>query len=603
MSVEFNFILTFAILDLFKNGLKTFLYPLCLVSQRGKMDVIFIQLAVILLAAFLVSYIIRALRQPLIIGYIIAGMIISPFLVGIGTSTSAIDTFSKIGISFLLFIVGLRLNPKVIKEIGGSALIIGIGQMVLTFAATFLVSYYVINAGMVNAIYYGIAVSFSSTIIAMKLLSDKKEIDSLSSKISIGILIVQDLFAIGVLMFISSISGIGENATWGSFIVGAVLIVILFLVGYFILPKIMKQVAKMQELLFLFSVCWCFVLAGIFSYIGFSMEIGSLLAGVILSTSPYATEISSKIRPLRDFFLIIFFIILGLSIQVSEISEIIIPALVLSGLSLLLKPLIIMFFGRLFKYTKRTNFLVGSALSQISEFSLIVGALGLSLGQINSLTFNTIILSLLITIFLSSYAITYSGGIYNKFSGLLSIFESKKIRKENKIKLQYDTILFGYNRIGFSILNSLKKMKRKYIVVDFNPDIISKLNKFGIPAIYGDVYDQDFLDDLNLPNLSLVVSTIPEVETNELLIETIREVNEKAIIILRAHTIEDAMKLYDRGANYVLTPHFLGGEFVARMINHEKSGESGYSEEKKKHIKMLKEILEKAGDHPAVEKN
>ncbi len=567
------------------------------------MDTTFLGLAVILFAAFIVSYIVKTLNQPLIIGYIISGIIISPFLVNIGASTSTIGIFSELGISFLLFIVGLRLNPKVIKEIGGASLLIGLGQMIITFGATYAVSNSLLHADVITSIYYGIAVAFSSTIIAMKLLSDKKEIDSLASKISIGILILQDLAAAVVLIFISSMSGIGDGGTWESVVGGGLLIFLLLGGGYFALPGIMKRIAKSQELLFLFSIGWCFVLAALFSYIGFSMEIGSLLAGIILSTSPYATEISSKIRPLRDFFLIIFFIILGLSLHVSEIQTILFPAIILSGLSLIFKPFILMLFGRFFNYTKRTNFLVGSTLSQISEFSLIVGSLGLSIGQITGTTFDTIILTLLITIFLSSYLITYSGDIYNKFSWLFSVFESKKIKKSAHLKREYNTILFGYNRIGFSILNALKRMKRKYIVVDFNPDTIAKLNKFGIPALYGDVYDKDFLDDLKLDGLSLVISTIPEVETNELLIETVREVNKDAIIILRAHTVEDAMKLYDRGANYVLTPHFLGGEFVARMIKQEKVGDHDYGEERKKHIKMLKEIVEQIGDHPMIEKN
>jgi len=567
------------------------------------MDSTFIQLAVILLAAFVVSYIVRTLKQPLIIGYIIAGMIISPFLFGAGASTETINVFSELGISFLLFIVGLHLNPKVIKEIGGKSLIIGLGQIILTFTATFLVSNYLFNAGIIPSIYYGIAVSFSSTIIVMKILSDERQLDSLSSKISIGILIVQDLVAVAVLIFISSMSGINNSNTLQSFAAGGILIVLLFLIGYFILPKITKRIAKSQELLFLFSICWCFVLAALFLYVGFSMEIGSLLAGIILSISPYATEISSKIRPLRDFFLIIFFIILGLKMQISQVQEVIIPAIVLSGIALIFKPLVLMFLGRWLKYTKRTNFLVGSTLAQISEFSLIVAALGLSVGQINSTIFNTIVLTLIITIFLSSYSITYSWELYNRFSNFLSIFENKRIKNERKVKKEYDTILFGYNRIGFSILNALKSLKRKYLVVDFNPDTISNLKKFGIPALYGDVYDMDFLEELNLEELKLIISTVPDVETNKLLIETVRAVNRKVVVILRAHTIEDALKLYEDGANYVLTPHFLGGEYVAKMINHSKSGDKDYKDERNKHLRMLREILSKGANHPEVEKN
>ncbi|NCN51977.1 cation:proton antiporter, partial [archaeon] len=259
---------------------------------------------------------------------------------------------------------------------------------------------------------------------------------------------------------------------------------------------------------------------------------------------------------------------------------------------------------KFFGYTKRTNFLVGTTLAQISEFSLILLGIGIVAGHITSEVMNTLILTMIITILISSYMIIYSSKFYTFMSPVLGIFERKKIKKEIKLEKKYDTILFGYNRIGFSILNALKKMKKKYLVVDFNPDTIVNLKKFGVPALYGDVYDLELLEDLPLEKIDLAISTIPEVETNELLIEVIRNKNKKAIIILRAHTIEDALRLYEAGANYVLTPHFLGGEYVAKMIKHAKFGrDEDYSEERKHHINMLKGILEKGDEHPRVEKN
>jgi Trk K+ transport system NAD-binding subunit len=333
------------------------------------------------------------------------------------------------------------------------------------------------------------------------------------------------------------------------------------------------------------------------------MEIGSLIAGIILSSSQYATEISSKIKPLRDFFLIIFFIILGLQVQISNLSTIIFNAVILSLIALILKPLILMLLMRSFGLTKRTNFLVGTTLSQISEFSLVILALGVSMGQVLPEAMNTMVLTLVLTILLSSYMIIYSSKFYKLVSPFMKIFEKKKIRHRKKLKQEYDTILFGHNRIGYSILNSLKKMKKKYLVVDFNPDIINDLNRFGVPALYGDVYDVDLLEELPLDKLDLAISTIPELETNELLIEAIRERNKKAIIIMRAHTIKDALRLYEIGANYVLTPHFLGGEYVAKMIEYAKSGDEDYLQERNKHIHMLKEILARGDDHPPVEKN
>lgn len=559
------------------------------------MEPIFIQLAVILFVAFLVSYVARLFKQPIIIGYILAGIVISPFLIKFGATTEVVDIFSKLGIAFLLFIVGLHMNPKVIKEIGVQSLLIGLAQIVLTFAAGFLVAFKVLNYSVVASSYVGIAIAFSSTIIIMKILSDKRHLESLYGKISIGILIIQDLVAIGVLMFISSFS---QGSNLSSFALRALLsgtglIVVLFLLGFFLLPRIMKSIAKSQEILFLFSICWCFVVAALFSYLGFSIEIGALVAGIILSLSPYSVEISSRIRPLRDFFLIIFFIILGLNIQFVNFQKVLVDALILSLIVLILKPIIIMFLMKSFRYTKRTNFLVGTSLAQISEFSLIILLMGTAIGHVSPEILHTLTLTLIITILFSTYMIVYSRKFYKKMAGVVSVFERKRVRKEKVLKKDYDAILFGYNRIGFSILNSLKKIKQKYLVVDFNPDTISNLEKFKIPCLYGDVDDPDLLNELPLNKIGLAVSTVPDFETNLLLIESIRMVNPKAIIIERASSIPDALELYKQGADYVLTPHFLGGEYVSDMIRQLKTDEKSYSKEREKHIKMLNEIREK----------
>jgi len=564
-------------------------------------EFVFIQLAIILAVAFIVSYIVRAFNQPLIIGYIIAGVIISPFILSFGASQEVIDLFSKFGIAFLLFMVGMHMNPKIIKEIGTTSLVVGLIQMILTFAAGFFIS---ISLGFnsVTSAYIGIAISFSSTIIIMKLLSDNKQLGSLYGKISIGILIIQDLVAIAVLMFISSISSEGNLSSLvvGSLLKGGGLIVILFLVGFFVLPRVTRNIASSQELLFLFSITWAFVIAALFSYIGFSIEIGALLAGVTLSISPYSIEIASKIKPLRDFFLIIFFIILGFNIQISNISSIIVNAVIFSLIALIFKPLILMTLMAFLGYTKRNNLLVGLTLGQISEFSLIILTLGVAVGHISGEILSTLTLTGIITISLSTYMITYSNKFYKKTSGFISFFERKDVKKEKRIRKKYDAILFGYNRIGFSILRSLKRIKKNYMVVDFNPDTISVLSKFRIPSIYGDVYDTDFLKELPLDKIKIAVSTIPDFDTNVILIESIRAINPNAIIIARAHQIKEALELYSKGANYVLTPHFLGGEYVAKMISNFETDKGDYETEKKKHLKMLEEMWERGKKHPEV---
>src|SRR3989339_62918 len=534
------------------------------------MEIVFIQLATILFMAFVVSLIVRAFNQPLVIGYIFAGMIVAVIIefsvFDFEISTGLIGLFSEFGIAFLLFIVGLHLNPKVIKEIGTSALLIGLGQIILTFLLTFVISSKFLGFDLITSSYVGIALAFSSTIIVIKLIYDQKQLDSLYGKISTGILIIQDLVAIIILMLISSSA---NGTSISSFAIrgllgGTILALCLFLIGFFIIPKLMKILAKSQELLFLFSICWCFIISALFSLMGFSLEIGALIAGVILSISPYSIEISSKIRPLRDFFLIIFFM-------------------------------------RTFNYTKRTNFLVGTTLAQISEFSLIILALGVSIGHIQSEILSTLTLTLVITTIISTYMIIYSEKFYSKVSDFIGILEKKSVKQKINVTKNYDAILFGYNRIGFGILQSLKRIKKRYLVVDFNPDAITDLKKFNIPCIYGDAYDQEFLEELPLDKIKIAISTIPSFEINLLLIKNIRLINPESIIIVRAHQIKDALELYQAGASYVLTPHFLGGEYIAKMIQEDKMDKETYKNEKDKHIKDLIKIMQRGKDHPAVE--
>ena len=560
---------------------------------------IFLQLAIILGIAFFVAYIIRLLKQPLIIGYIVAGIIVSPFLISFGATNDIINTFSKIGIAFLLFMVGLHLNPKVIKGVGIQSLLIGLAQVILTFALAFIVSLKLLKFDIIISLYVGIAIAFSSTIIIMKLLSDKRQLDSLSSKMSIGILIVQDLIAILVLILISTMNFSQGFAGFGSlaiktFLIGIGLVLGLFLFGFFVLLRVVKRVAHSQELLFLFSICWAFLASALFAFFGFSIEIGALLAGMVLSVSPYSTEISSKIKPLRDFFLIIFFIILGLNLDISNVGAVVVDALILSAIVLFFKPIILMIFMALFNYTKRTSFLVSTSLAQISEFSLIILILGVSLGHISSEILSTLTLTLIITIIGSTYMIIYSREFYQRFSKVLSFFW-RKDGKENKkfLKRKYDAILFGYNRTGFEVLRALTKLKKHYLVVDFNPDTISTLNKFRIPSLYGDAEDLEFLNELKLDKIDLAISTIPDYETNLLLIESIRLVNPNAIIIVRAENINETLEFYKKGADYVLTLHFVGGEHIAKMIKNIKTNKNEYKKEKEKHLKRIKEILKR----------
>ncbi|MEK6917800.1 MAG: cation:proton antiporter [Nanoarchaeota archaeon] len=568
------------------------------------MTELFTNLSLIILIAFLVSFMIRLLKQPLLIGYIITGIIAGPYFFNLIEADQTIGTFSKLGVALLLFTVGLHLNPKVIKEVGKTALITGVGQVIFTSVIGFLIAKG-LGFATLTSVYISVAFTFSSTIIILKLLSDKGDLNSVYGKVSVGLLIFQDLIAVFLLMIISSSSNnivtpflITFTVIKGIFILGA-----LFLISLYLLPHITNFVAKSQEFLFLFSIAWCFALASLFQYFGFSLEIGALLAGISLSTSVYGAEISSKLKPLRDFFIVMFFVVIGSQMIIGEVGANVVPVIIFSLFILIGHPVIMMMLMGALGYTKRNSFLAGLTVAQISEFSIIMVALGVSVGHISREILSLVTMVGLITIAGSTYLIMYSNKIYPLISKYLNIFEKKNVKEKKEIKEKYDVILFGYNRIGFGILKSLKESKTKYLVVDYNPEIVSNLKKFRVPVLYGDVYDKEFLDSLPLKNVKIVVSTIPDVETSTVLIKTVKGINPQVIVIVRANQIDDALKLYKSGADYVLTPHFLGGEYVANMVKNFGDSSLNYKLEKERHLKMLHERKNLGQEHPDVDKN
>jgi len=322
------------------------------------MEQIFIHLSLIILIVFVISFIMRLLKQPQIIGYIISGIIIGPFFLDFIPAGDTLLVFSEIGISFLLFIVGLHLNPKIIREVGKISLITGIGQVLFTS----LVGYFIcilLGFSPLTSLYISVALSFSSTIIIMKLLSDKEALDKLYGKISVGFLLVQDLIAIIILVIVASFSS-GADAgevLFSVLIKGILIFSILFAFSYYILPKFNSFFSKSQEFLFIFAISWGFGISALFSYIGFSIEVGALIAGILLSMFPYSFEISSKLKPLRDFFIISFFILLGSQMVFGNIHEMILPIVLLSLFILIGNPLIVLILMGVFGYSKNTGLL------------------------------------------------------------------------------------------------------------------------------------------------------------------------------------------------------------------------------------------------------
>lgn len=588
------------------------------------MSSFFLELSIVMLIVLLVSAFMQMIKQPLIVGYIFSGIIASPIFLNILSSTEGYETFAHIGIALLLFIVGLHLDLKLIKEVGLISLVTGFGQILFTSIFGFLLGL-LLGFDVIASLIIAIALTFSSTIIIVKLLADKGDLDKLYGKISMGFLIVQDFAAVLTLMIISSLMTINPNEnvyielakTIGF---GAISIIITYFISKKFLPKLLNKIAKSTELLFVFIIAWCLGIANIFYLLGFSIEIGALLAGIALASSPYQSEISSKIKPLRDFFIVMFFILLGSQMMggfqiaegISFIEKMIIlkemliplmgPIIIFSIFILIGNPLIVMILMRVFNYNSKIGFKAGLTVAQISEFSLILATMSLKSGYLSKSDVTTITFVGIITITLSTYMMLNDNTIYKKLEKILKwLFDSgiKKEKVEIPSSLQKtDIIIFGYDRIGYSLLKTIVKMKKTYLIVDFNPEVINKLKKNNFNCVYGDAEDIEFLSEIDFNNSKIIISTIPEKQINTTLLNHIKKTNHNATIILTSHQIDEALELYKTGADYVILPHFLGGNYISTLIEKYDEKLSDFLNEKITHISELKHRKEHGFEHP-----
>lgn len=547
-------------------------------------------ISIIVIVAALLTVFARIIKQPPIIAYLLSGVIVGPlFFDLVGTSySSIIQTFAHIGVIFLLFIVGLSLDLRVLKEVGGVSGLAGIIEIILTSSAAFLMA---LGLGFDNttALYLGIALAFSSTVVVVKTLSDKKEIDSLHGRIALGILIVEDFIAALVLMAVPLLNeASGTVVIIKELAIVILLIALIFLFSSLVLNRLLNYLARSQETLFLFGIAWVLIIAVIFDNFGFSLEIGALIAGMSLASSRYNLELGSKIKPLRDFFMVLFFVFFGSQLTQVVSWNMVEKAIAFSVFIVVGKPIIVMSVLRLFGYKKKTNFLAGASLAQVSEFSLILSMVGYNLGYLSNEMLSLVVLIAIITIALSSYSIYHSSAIFNKISKILGTFEKENKKKKQKVK-NFDVVIFGYHRVGYKILEKIKKMKLSFVIVDYNPKTIISLDKQGIKNIFGDASDKEFLEEIKLYEAKLIISTITNHEANLIIREVLEENKSKATFIVTTEQPRNALDLYKKGVDYVLIPHHLGGEYAAEMIERFGLAKGKYKEAGKKHLNELEE--------------
>ncbi len=529
------------------------------------------ELSIVILVAAGLGIAARLLKQPIMLAYIFSGIVIGIFGFFHLTDKELFRTFSDLGLMFLLFLIGLEINYTSLKLVGKVSILVGLGQVFFTFFCGLGIAR-LFDFGYLQAAYIAIALTFSSTIIVVKLLSEKKDTNNLYGKISVGFLLVQDFMAILILIFLAGIEsgkGIVFHDIFLTLLKGIVLFVAMLWLGRKILPLLFDKIARSQELLFLTSLAWCFGVATAAAKAGFSIEIGGFLAGLALANSSEHFQISSRIKSLRDFFILIFFVILGSSLVFSNFSGLVLPIIVFSLFVLIGNPLIVLIIMGFLGYRKRTGFLCGITVAQISEFSLIMVALGLKLGHLNEKVVSLITAVGIITITLSTYMIIYSEKIFRKISRFLSVFERRVKKQEylGEFDISKPIVLIGGHRVGQNIAEYL--FKDDLLVIDFDPDIVAQMKKRNYNVIFGDIADEEIMERANLNSARLVICTSPNLEDNlRILDEALKGVHQKERpkVILRAEDEKDAEVLYQYGADYVILPCLTSGQYLGKSI-------------------------------------
>lgn len=528
-----------------------------------------LELGVIVLAATGLGILARIFKQPTVLAYLVAGVLLASMGFTDLADREAFRLLSDLGIMFLLFLVGLEINYSSLRLVGKAALVLGIGQVAFTGIIGFgLVR--ILGYGNISAAYIAAALTFSSTVIIVKLLSDKKDLHSLYGKISIGMLLVQDVIAILALVFLTGVGAGSELGPMGiTFILvkAGVLFAAMIFLGRNLLPYLFDRIAHSHELLFLTSLAWMFLISILVSWLGFSIEIAGFLAGLALANSAEHYQIASRIRPLRDFFILLFFVILGVSASSFGFEGLTVSVLILSLFVLLGNPLIVFTLMGLMGYRRRTTFFTGVTVAQISEFSLILAVLGLKLGHLSENSVALVTAVGFVTIALSTYMILHSESLFRKFSSALRVFERKMPRDDSSGESVYDKpiILIGCHRTGESMLGALPK--EKVLVLDFDPDVTRRLRAVGVDYLFGDISDEEVFERANVKGAKIVISTSPDYEDNRSLLREILKLgSRRPKVIVRAETDREAKVLYAEGADYVLFPHITSGHYLGRLV-------------------------------------
>jgi Kef-type K+ transport system membrane component KefB len=542
----------------------------------------FAEFASLLLICAVAGAVFVRLRQPVLIAYIVVGIAVGPAGLGLVTAHDQIDLLAQVGVAVLLFAVGLKLDLHHIRHIGPVALATGLGQLTFTIVIGFALVL-ALGKGWLEALYVAVALTFSSTIIIVKLLSDKRELDSLHGRIAVGFLIVQDLAVVIAMMAMSALRGSGEagaDTGWSAVLLSlswrlAAAAVALFVLMRWVLPAVVAAMARSQELLLVFAIAWGVALAALGEWAGFSKEAGAFLAGFSLASTPYREAMNARLTGIRDFLLLFFFIDLGARLDFSTLGAEMVPAVVLSLFVLIGNPLIVMAIMGFMGYRRRTGFLAGLTVAQISEFSIVFVAMGITLGHVGVQALGLTTLVGLVTITVSTYMILYAQPLYERLAPWLRVFERDHPFREVAAESQSagtrsaQVIVFGLGRYGSRLFEQLRADGVAVIGVDFDPEAVRALQGRGLPVLFGDGEDPDFLESLPLRQARWVITTFPQWESNRALLHALQAVHYRGQVVGAVRDAAHGRALSDAGVAHILNPFDDAADHAAARLAQE----------------------------------
>lgn len=540
------------------------------------MESIFLELSAIIVISTALALIAKAIKQPIILAFIGTGIILGPVGLNVIQSRELIDVLSSFGIALLLYIVGIELDIKKFKALSWLTLLAGFGQILGTGFVGWLMAF-MLGFSVIEAWFIAITLTLSSTIIVVKLLSEKRQLESLYGRITVSMLLLQDFAAILALLLLESFTDLsGQTIPWlalGALAGKTILIAALaYVLAKFVFKRIFLLIGRSQELLFLWSIAWCVLFAAIAVLWDYPMAISVFFAGLAIGSLDYNYEIAARIRSLRDFFIVIFFTFLGSQLVLTLDSHLLISAVIFAGFVLIGNPIIVFVILRLLRHHERTAFYAGLTMAQISEFSFIIANRGLEQGFIDQALVSMIAVVGLITMVLSTYMITYNEKIYHWLAPLLRWLPLPKpesdIADVIPIDLSGHIVIFGYHATVHPVLKQLKADQEQVMVVDYNPENTDLIKQQGVYYVYGDMREDDILKLANLNSAKMIISIVPYHEATMSLLQYIKHFKLSCQVVVTAHYTMDVEQYYTAGATYVLHPESITLQYLAKELKH-----------------------------------